>query len=114
MPSESGKGLIIKADVIAESFRAEILQGLAQSPRTLKLVGILATASVPCRSYAEFTRKECAAVGVEFVLKPVGSALNPNLLDGEGVEEAIIEANQDTTVDGVMARTLTVLSQVCR
>jgi methylenetetrahydrofolate dehydrogenase (NAD+) len=109
---QPGKGLTLKTDVIAETFRAEVLQGLAQSPRILKLIGILATASEPCRSYAEFTRKECAAVGVEFVLKAVGSAQNHNLLDGDGVEEAIIVANQDTSVDGIMARAFTALRRV--
>lgn len=66
------------------------------------MVGILSTAAAPSKFYAEFTRKQCDDLGVEFVLKKVGSALDEGLSDGEGVEEAIIEANEDDSVDGIM------------
>ena len=35
-------------------------------------------------------------------MQQVGSAADPSLADGDGVEEAIIEANEDNTVDGIM------------
>ena len=70
-------------------------------PRKPQLLGILSTSSAPSRSYAQFTKKTCEAIGVEFVLREVGGALDGGV-DGEGVEEAIIEANEDSNVDGIM------------
>lgn len=100
----AGKGVLLKSDLIAGAFRDEIKAGIAQSPaaRAPKLVGILATAAAPSKFYADFTKKQCDELGVEFVLKTVGSAADTTLSDGEGVEEAIIEANEDDSVDGIM------------
>ncbi|KAI0722594.1 NAD(P)-binding protein [Earliella scabrosa] len=97
-----GKGVLLKADSIAETFRTEIKTALAEAPRPPKLVGILATNAAPSKFYAEFTKKQCDALGVEFVLRKTGSAADESLAPGEGVEEAIIEANEDETVDGIM------------
>ena len=47
-------------------------------------------------------KKQCDELGVEFVLRTVGSAADATLSDGEGVEEAIIEANNDDSVNGIM------------
>lgn len=102
MADHTGKGILLKADPIAGAFRDEIKAGIAQSARPPKLVGILATAAAPSKFYAEFTRKQCDELGVEFVLKTVGSAADSALADGEGVEEAIIDANNDDSVDGIM------------
>ncbi|KAI0658523.1 NAD(P)-binding protein [Cubamyces menziesii] len=101
MASE-GKGVLLKADPIANTFRDEIKSALTSSTRKPKLVGILATTSAPSKFYAEFTRKQCDALGVEFVLRRVGAAADESLAPGEGVEEAIIEANEDDSVDGIM------------
>ncbi|KAH9989130.1 NAD-P-binding protein [Russula vinacea] len=108
-PAPAPKGILLKADTIAEPFLAEVKASLASGisrSRPPKLVGILATANAPSRSYAEFTRKQCVALGIEFELREVGAALeegaNGSRADGEGVEEAIIEANADDTVDGLM------------
>lgn len=101
--SLSGKGLLLKADLIAAAFRDEVEKSLAECSRSPKLVGILSTSSGPSRTYAEFTRKQCESLGFEFVLKETGAALmNGGLGEGEGVEEAIMEANEDDSVDGVM------------
>ncbi|KAG5648759.1 hypothetical protein DXG03_000107 [Asterophora parasitica] len=97
-----GKGLLLKADPIAAAFRDEVKASLTKCKRTPKLVGILATSSAPSKNYAEFTRKQCAELGVEFVLKATGAAASSDLGEGEGVEEAIIEANLDESVDGIM------------
>ncbi|KAI0065771.1 methylenetetrahydrofolate dehydrogenase [Artomyces pyxidatus] len=96
------KGLLLKADSIAAPFNAEVRESLASRPRPPKLVGILSTSSAPSRNYAEFTRRQCEALGVSFVLKEVGSARDADAADGEGVEDAIIEANEDASVDGIM------------
>ncbi|OCB85384.1 NAD-binding protein [Sanghuangporus baumii] len=98
----SGKGILLKADTIADKFRAEVKDGLAKSPRPPKLVGILSTSSAPSRYYATFTKKQCEELGFEFVLRKIGAAESPELGEGEGVEEAIIEANEDESIDGIM------------
>lgn len=98
------KGLLIKADPIAAQFRDEVKQALAQLSCRPKLVGILATTSAPSKSYAEFTRKQCEELGFEFVLKTTGAAASPELGEGDGVEEAIIEANEDKSIHGIMVR----------
>lgn len=97
-----GKGVLFKADSIAETFRSEIKSALATALRPPKLVGILATTAAPSKFYAEFTKKQCDALGVEFVLRKTGAAADESLAPGEGVEEAIIEANEDDDVDGIM------------
>ncbi|KAG6902452.1 hypothetical protein C0995_016313 [Termitomyces sp. Mi166 len=102
LPAHEGKGLLLKADPIAATFRDEVKTTLAQCTRPPKLVGILATSSAPSRSYAEFTKKQCAELGFEFVLKETGAAVSSDLGEGDGVEEAIIEANEDESVDGIM------------
>jgi len=99
-----GKGLLLKADSIADTFRDEVKAAIAQCTRPPTLVGILGTSSAPSKFYADFTRKQCEQLGVRFVLKEVGSAASPEQADGEGVEEAIVEANEDVDVDGIMVR----------
>ncbi|KAH0840243.1 hypothetical protein J3R83DRAFT_1250 [Lanmaoa asiatica] len=101
----SGKGLLLKADLVADTFRDEVKTFLARPSRTPTLVGILGTPVAPSKFYAEFTRKQCDELGVRFVLRAVGSAESAERVDGEGVEEAIIEANEDADVDGIMVRT---------
>jgi len=103
-PDASGKGLLLKADLIADTFRDEVKAFLPRSSKPPTLVGILGTSAGPSKFYAEFTRKQCDELGVRFVLKVVGSAENAERADGEGVEEAIIEANEDVDVDGIMVR----------
>lgn len=100
----SGKGLLLKADPIAAAFRDEVKRSLAECPKPPKLVGILATSSAPSKFYAEFTRKQCEELGVEFILKKTGAALSSDQGEGDGVEEAIIEANEDDSVHGIMVR----------
>jgi hypothetical protein len=114
-PAPAPKGILLKADTVAEPFLAEVKASLANSTsrsRPPKLVGILATTNAPSRSYAEFTRKQCVGLGIEFELREVGAALGgrdagadgASTSNGDGVEEAIIEANADDTVDGIMVR----------
>ncbi|KAJ7591442.1 NAD(P)-binding protein [Mycena floridula] len=97
----SGKGILLQADPIAVAFRDEVSSALLPH-KPPKLVGILSTGSAPSRFYAEFTQKQCLALGVQFELKKTGKAASEALADGDGVEEAIIEANEDPTVDGIM------------
>ena len=98
------KGLLLKADSIAITFRDEVKRSLEQCRIRPKLVGILATSSAPSKNYAEYTKKQCDELGVEFVLIKTGAAVSPDLDEGYGVEEAIIEANEDNSVHGIMVQ----------
>ena len=100
----TGKGVLQKADPIADTFREEVRAALAANTRPPKLVGILSTSSAPSKFYATFTKKQCEDMGVEFVLKLTGAAVSSEFGEGDGVEEAIIEANEDDSVDGIMVR----------
>lgn len=106
--------MLLKADPIAGTFQEEIKTGVSALPHKLKLVGILATSSAPSRYYADFTRKQCEALGIEFELKETGAAANPSLAEGEGVEQTIIESNEDDNVHGIMVSSFRqTLAQTC-
>jgi hypothetical protein len=99
---DSGIGLVLKADSIAIAFRDEVKQSVTQLSLPPKLVGILSTSSAPSKFYAEFTKKQCNELGIQFELKLTGAARSTELREGEEVEDAIIEANEDESVDGIM------------
>ncbi|KAF9534123.1 NAD(P)-binding protein [Crepidotus variabilis] len=97
------KGLLLKADAIAAPFHEEIKRAVASNnahPPTI--AAILSTSSAPSRFYADFAKKQCEELGVTFILRKTGVALSPELGEGEGVEEAIIEANEDDCVTGIL------------
>ncbi|EIN10847.1 NAD(P)-binding protein [Punctularia strigosozonata HHB-11173 SS5] len=104
MADSSGKGILLKSDQIANVHRDEIQTILKTRSSSPKLVGILSTSAAPSRFYAEFTQKQCNALGIIFELRKTGAALGleEGAGEGDGVEEAIIEANDDPTVDGIM------------
>jgi methylenetetrahydrofolate dehydrogenase (NAD+) len=66
-------GLLLNAASIASVYRSEIVTSLqalaATGKRKPKLCGILSTNSAPSKWYADFTRKHCEDIGVEFDLK---------------------------------------------
>lgn len=107
--AKEGAGKLLKADDIAAPFRSDIQSSIASSPikPRIKLVGILAggaLANKPSEVYAEFTKKQCETMGVEYVLRKVDE------VDGQGaIEDAIIEANRDESVQGIMVRHFTFL-----
>ena len=100
--SVARKGLLLKADSIANKFREEVQQSLEQCRIRPKLVGILATSYASSKNYAEYTKKQCDDLGVEFVLIKTGAAVSPDLGEGYAVEDAIIEANEDNSVHGIL------------
>ncbi|KAJ9105593.1 hypothetical protein QFC19_003575 [Naganishia cerealis] len=107
-----GAGILIPASKVHQATKTELLGVLASDPsfsgetgKIPKLVGILATEKEDARSYAEFTRKSCESLGIAYELRLVGPARRslgdqPNV--SIGVEEAILEANDDPDVDGIM------------
>ncbi|KAG8863755.1 hypothetical protein FRB96_007592 [Tulasnella sp. 330] len=110
-------GKLMKAESIAALYRTDVeatiiaFSSKHQGKRP-RIVGILATDSKPSEMYAEFTRKTCEGMGVDFVLKRVGGAVVVGEkgkgqeesvgVDGDELEGSIIEANEDASVDGIM------------
>lgn len=84
---------VIDAVEVAARFRDQLRAEITRLPTPLKLVGILSAGRGPSRTYAEYTRKGCVDVGVEFDLREV-----PRL----EVEAAIRAANADPGVHGVL------------
>lgn len=58
-----------------------------------KLVGFLANHDLAAQKYADSTDASCKEVGIEFELRKV---------EREDLEDAIVEANQDEKVSGIM------------
>ncbi|KAK8843392.1 hypothetical protein IAR55_007049 [Kwoniella newhampshirensis] len=103
----TSQGLLVTAGKVHTPFKTELLAAMASerfARRPPHLVGILATKKDDARTYAEFTKKACEQIGIDFELRLVGEAREG--LDGQGVgievEEAILEANDDAEVDGIM------------
>lgn len=83
---------------------------------TLAIGRYACTVSSPCHSYClqgvsaddQFTKRACEQIGINFELRLVGQAREG--MDGAGVgigvEEAILEANEDDDVDGIMVSVL--------
>ncbi|UZJ55490.1 hypothetical protein CBS101457_004810 [Exobasidium rhododendri] len=118
-------GKLISAASIASPFQSEISKTIAtrrsQGKRIPRLVGILATPSPPSVAYAEWTKKACEQVGIEFeIWKTWEDAEEGTSRDGEvemegieedralstdleaDVEELIIAANANDDIHGIM------------
>lgn len=90
----------ITGAAVSKPYAALIDQFTSVSPVKPKLVGILATNSAPSRAYASWTEKACEAVGIEYELRIVNCE---GETAGQGdVEEAILAANVDEGVHGIM------------
>jgi methylenetetrahydrofolate dehydrogenase (NADP+)/methenyltetrahydrofolate cyclohydrolase len=84
---------ILDPAAIAAQFRGQIRAEVASLAEPLTLVGFLSTEHGPSATYAEYTRKGCEDVGVRFDLRHI------RRLD---VEDAIVAANADPHVDGIL------------
>ncbi|PWN26074.1 NAD(P)-binding protein [Jaminaea rosea] len=113
--SESNPGKLVSAAALAKPFIDSITEQITQRVKDGKsrprLVGILATPSPPSIAYAEWTKKACESVGMEFDIwrtwdqapgeePPSEDDKKPGLEDD--VEDLIIAANADPSVDGIM------------
>lgn len=90
---------------IAKPFRQDIIKVTDQLSPKPKLVGILANSGAPSRAYANWTAKACEAVGIDYELREVGivaSGATEGTAEQGEVEEAILLANQDDNVNGIM------------
>lgn len=83
----------VLATGVAKPFIEEIKDGVKQLERTPKLVGFLANNDPAAEMYAQWTGKTSESIGFAYELRRV---------DKEELEEAIIEANDDDNVDGIM------------
>lgn len=92
------------ASAIAAPFKEELIQGsqgiTAAIGRQPRLRGILANADEPSRLYAQSTQKACEDVSIAYELVTVGSQEHP--AQATEVEQAVLEANLDDNVDGIM------------
>ncbi|KAJ9479166.1 Methylenetetrahydrofolate dehydrogenase [NAD(+)] [Pseudozyma hubeiensis] len=117
LPSAENPGKLVKASGIAEPYQDAIKEAIQaridQGKSRPKLVGILATPSPPSVAYAEWTRKACEAVGIEFeIWKTWDDSVEVKEEDHKGsapdfdleadVEDLIIAANADEKVHGIM------------
>jgi methylenetetrahydrofolate dehydrogenase (NAD+) len=101
-------GLLLQAAKVAVPFDAELRTTISQLPRPPTLCAILSTSNAGSRAYATFSKTQCENLGITFVLKEIGAGKNRSgeegekFAEGEGVEGAIVEANEDSEVDGIL------------
>ena len=104
-PSAETTAVTVTGEQIAKPFRSAIQNTTSSlSPRP-KLVGILANSNAPSRAYASWTAKACEAVGIEYELREVGivkEGKEEGTAEQGEVEEAILGANEDDSVNGIM------------
>lgn len=86
-------GRTILASSIAKPFTEEIAKGVERLGRKPLLVAFLANDDPHARMYAEWTGKTSEELGFKYELR---------VMDKEELEEAVIEANNDDKVDGIM------------
>ncbi|KAI5477026.1 hypothetical protein MNV49_006902 [Pseudohyphozyma bogoriensis] len=96
-------GITITGEAVAAPFRNAITSVTATASPKPKLVGLLATNNAPSRAYAEWTAKACKAVGIDYELREIKpSQGGEGAAEQSDVEEAILEANADAGVHGIM------------
>ncbi|RPA74220.1 methylenetetrahydrofolate dehydrogenase [NAD+] [Ascobolus immersus RN42] len=84
---------LVRANKIAAALMEEIKKGLAEAERKPLLVGFLANDDPAARMYAKWTAKTCEKNGFGYELREVNK---------EDLEDAILEANEDDKVDGIL------------
>jgi len=84
---------VILAQSVAKSLLSEVQENLRKLGRSPHLVGFLANSDPAARMYADWTARTCKENGFQFQLREV---------DKEDLEEAIIGANEDDGVDGII------------
>ncbi|EON62019.1 methylenetetrahydrofolate dehydrogenase (NAD+) [Coniosporium apollinis CBS 100218] len=84
---------VVLAGGIAKRLLVEVAEGLEQVSKPPLLVGFLSSTDPAARIYADWTGRTCRENGFEFQLREV---------DREELEDAIMAANNDDSVDGIM------------
>ncbi|KIM25581.1 hypothetical protein M408DRAFT_331125 [Serendipita vermifera MAFF 305830] len=104
----SNLGVLLTAAKVVTPYDKEVRESLAGLPKPPTLVAILSTSAAASRTYANFAKTQCENVGVKFILKETGAGKwregdgSEKAGEGEGVEEAIVEANEDEECDGIL------------
>ncbi|KAF2799414.1 bifunctional protein [Melanomma pulvis-pyrius CBS 109.77] len=93
MADEKPNCKVVLANNIAKSLLEEVHAGLQKIDRKPLLVGFLASADPAAKVYADWTGKTCEENGFQFELRT---------LDREDLEDAILVANTDPSVDGII------------
>ncbi|KAI9746132.1 MAG: hypothetical protein M1818_000813 [Claussenomyces sp. TS43310] len=84
---------VVLAGTIAKSLLAEVQDGLLKVEEKPLLVGFLANDDPAAEKYAEYSAKTCTENGFDFDLRK---------FDKESLEEAILVANADSKVNGII------------
>merc|ERR1712137_84299 len=84
---------VILANNIAKGLLDEVRDGLAKIGRKPLLVGFLSSSDPAARVYAEWTGKTCVENGFDFSLREI---------DRETLEDALLTANADPLVSGII------------
>ena len=84
---------IIDPSAVAADYRSALRQEIAALPTPLHLLGLISGNHGPAETYAEYTRKACSELGVDFQLKSVARL---------EAEAAVAAANHDPNVHGVL------------
>lgn len=84
---------IIDPSAVAAEYRSALREEIAALPTPLHLLGLISGQHGPAETYAEYTRKACAELGVSFELKNVARL---------EAEAAVAAANLDPNVHGVL------------
>jgi methylenetetrahydrofolate dehydrogenase (NAD+) len=83
----------ILASTIAKGLQAEVNEGLAKLHKRPHLLGILANDDPAAQVYADWTGKTAKENGFDYTVRKVGK---------DDVEETIIAANHEDSVDGII------------
>lgn len=83
----------VTATRVAKPFIEEITNGVKELPRKPKLVGFLANSDPAAKMYADWSGKTSEGIGFEYEMRNV---------DKEELEDAVMAANEDDDVDGIM------------
>lgn len=86
-------GRTILASTIAKPYTEEITENVSKLSITPKLVGFLANDDPAAEMYANWTGKTCQSLGFDYELRQV---------DKNDLEGALIKANKDDQVNGIM------------
>ena len=84
---------VVLAATIAKKFIDEITEQVSTLEKAPKLVGFLANEDPAAKMYSEFTKKTSLECGFRFETRKVNK---------EDLEDAIMEANEDEDVNGMM------------
>ncbi|EDU50996.1 bifunctional protein folD [Pyrenophora tritici-repentis Pt-1C-BFP] len=84
---------VVLANNIAKSLLEEVRDGLSKINKKPLLVGFLASSDPAAKVYADWTGKTCVENGFDFSLRT---------LDRENLEDALLTANADPSVSGII------------